>query len=91
MSRPEEIPMNPFELFARLMTAMATCPLEDQWRMAVVAMAAFCLAGLLVLLPALSELPVTWLVRLFVPVLKVMRLLAGRSRDWRGALLDLLG
>lgn len=84
--------MHPFDLVARLMTAAASYSLDEQWRIAVMAMTALCLASLLAFLPALPELPpLTWLARTFVPAIKVMRLLAGRRRDWRAALLDLLG
>lgn len=84
--------MNPFDFVARLMTAAASYSLDEQWRIAVISMAAFCLASLLAFLPAMPELPpLTWLTRTLVPAIKVVRLLAGRRRDWRGALLDLLG
>jgi hypothetical protein len=84
--------MKPFDFVTQLMTAAASYPMDVQWRLAVMLMGAFCLASLLAFLPAMPELPpMTWLVRLFVPAIKVLRLLAGRRRDWRGALLDLLG
>jgi hypothetical protein len=92
MVRPEETAMNPFDFVARLMTAATSYSLDEQWRIAVMSLAAFCALSTLALLPGLPELPpVTWLTRTFVPAIKVMRLLAGRRRDWRGALLDLLG
>jgi hypothetical protein len=83
--------MKPFDFVTQLMTAAASYPLDVQWRVAVMLMGTFCLASLLAFLPAIELPPVNWLVRLCVPAIKVMRLLAGRRRDWRGALLDLLG
>ncbi len=37
--------MNPFDLVARLLTVAASCSLDEQWRFAVLSMAAFCVFG----------------------------------------------
>jgi hypothetical protein len=71
------------------MATAANFPLDTQWRFTVMVLAVFCLLGLLALLPELPELPcITRLARTLVPMVKVMWLLAGRRRDWRGVLLD---
>jgi hypothetical protein len=83
--------MNPLDFITKGMAMAASYPLDTQWRFAVVALAAFGLIGFLALLPQNAELPcVTRLVKAFVPVIKILRLLAGRRQDWRGALLDIL-
>jgi hypothetical protein len=83
--------MNPLDCIAKGMAITASYSLDTQWRCAVMALVACCLVGLLALLPELPELPcIVRLVRTSVPAIKVMRLLAGRRRDWRGVLLDML-
>lgn len=83
--------MKTFDYITRGMTMAVNYSLDTQWRVAVVAMAVLGLVGLLSLLPQPLELPgVTRLVRAFVPVVKVMRLLGARRHDWRGVLLDML-
>ena len=83
--------MNPMDIVTRSMAIAASYSLDTQWRLAVMVLASFSLVGLLALVPELPELPyITRLARMSVPLIKVMRLLAGRRRDWRGALLDML-
>jgi hypothetical protein len=83
--------MNPFDWISKGMAMAANFPLEAQWRFVVAALSLFCTVGFLALLPELPELPfISRAVRAFAPMIKVMRLLAGRRQDWRGALLDML-
>lgn len=84
--------MKPSDWITKAMTMVANTPLDAQWRIVAGALAVFCVAGLLALLPDLAELPCTArALRALVPVIKVMRLLAGRRPDWRALLLNLLG
>ena len=83
--------MNPLDYITKGLAMTASYSLDTQWRFAVAALATFCAVGLLALLPELPELHcISRLVRTVVPLLKVARLLAGRRRDWRGVLLDML-
>jgi hypothetical protein len=83
--------MNASDYITKGMAIAASYSLDTQWRFAVAALATFCGVALLALLPDLPELHcISRLVRTFVPLLKVARMLAGRRRDWRGVLLDML-
>lgn len=83
--------MKTFDYITRGMAMAVNYSLDTQWRVAVVALALLGLVGLLSLLPQPPELPgVARLVRAFMPVVKVMRLMAARRHDWRSVLLDML-
>jgi hypothetical protein len=82
--------MKAIDYMTRGITVAANYPLDTQWRFAVVAMVLICLAGLLAVLPNALEAPgMTRVARACAPVVKTLRLIAGRRQDWRGALLDL--
>ena len=82
--------MKAIDYMTRGITVAASYPLDTQWRFAVVAMVLICLAGLLAVLPDALEAPgLTRVARACAPVIKTLRLIAGRRQDWRGALLDL--
>jgi hypothetical protein len=82
--------MKTSDFVTKCMTAAVNYPLETQWRIAVLAMVVICLLGVLIILPDMLEVRgIARVGRTFVPVIKVLRLAAGRRRDWRGALLDL--